>query len=973
MEASLKKILKSVTLELRHLLEGRYDIAGVWQPGDLETRLASIGVRGDRNPRPADELQLTTEDQHARKVVDAYLKLREEAGVPRAEAVAEFLRETAYTWANRLIALRCMESRDLIDSVILQQEAYGGRSLEHHRLAQRQPELCAGEDDGLFGVLDKVFREQAERLPMLFDPQSPGVVLRPSPAAIKDCFGLLSLNSDSLRKYRIRIKEDENANADADAEPPNPFIAPDALGWTYQYWNTEEKDRVFETVRTVKGAKISGADIVPATQLYTEDYMVKFLVQNSLGAIWMGLHPESRLSDGWVYYVRDADRAPPADPKPVREITFLDPACGSGHFLLEAFDLFYAMYEGEGNLSEPAEICNAILTQNLFGIDIDARAVQIAEAALWMKAADRVFDYSGAATNLVAATASHLKGPAWEEFLSGFEREPSVARVLRKFAKSMEHIDEIGSLARPAEDLREIIRDEHVTWERQIRARQEANYLFPEMTAEALSDQLPFHEISDSDFGDRLFFRATAGIDAFTERARASGEFEDQLLGTETRSGFRLVELLSRKYDVVAANPPYMTVYSMGDRLREWLTVAFPGTYYDLYSAFLQRGVELAGHGGSIAFVAQSSFLTIRNYTSLRTLLLESAVPAVVADLGTGAFSEITGAKVNVLLYVGCGTDTNLPACFLDLREATDKGEGLSSSTGLARVHRVVPNTFTRIPRSPFIYSMPESLRHLLSADDSFRQHGQAYLGLKTANNAKYCRMAWETPNSGRTARRWKPLVSETNSWPYYCDSFACVSFREADIAYFREHVSAQIYNKSLWDRPGLTFGAAAGRGFDVKVLDEGVMVLNSSNLILLDDVNDRDFLVGVLNSTLFRVLMNLLNPTINNTPGDVHRLPWPSVTKHARKCIEESVTSICKAIATLRATETESAIYEFQLGNGGSLAIRAEHELALLWEAQRRMIRAKADIERAVADNLLMSRDDLDFILGWTESHLVT
>src|SRR5271157_5147226 len=167
MDAELKKTLKAVTLELRHLLEGRYDSAGKWKPGDLEQRLAAIGVRRDRASVPVDELRhLAPEDRQARKVVDAYLKLRQEAGVERSDAVAEFVRETAYTWANRLLALRCMEARELIDSVILQQEAYGGRSLEHHRLAQRHPELCSGDDDGLFAVLEKVFREQAARRPM---------------------------------------------------------------------------------------------------------------------------------------------------------------------------------------------------------------------------------------------------------------------------------------------------------------------------------------------------------------------------------------------------------------------------------------------------------------------------------------------------------------------------------------------------------------------------------------------------------------------------------------------------------------------------------------------------------------------------------------------------------------------------------------------------------------------------------------
>ena len=187
----------------------------------------------------------TTEDRQARKVVDAYLKLREEAGVERSDAVAEFIRETAYTWANRLMALRCMEARELIDTVILQQEAYGGRSLEHHRLAQRHRSCAQGEDDGLFAVLDKVFREQTGAAADAVRSAGPGIASGRRAAAIKDCFGLLSLTADVLRKYRIRIKEDETANADA--EPPIPFIAPDALGWTYQYWNTEEKDRVFET------------------------------------------------------------------------------------------------------------------------------------------------------------------------------------------------------------------------------------------------------------------------------------------------------------------------------------------------------------------------------------------------------------------------------------------------------------------------------------------------------------------------------------------------------------------------------------------------------------------------------------------------------------------------------------------------------------------------------------------------------
>ena len=695
MDAQHKKVLKSISLELRHLLEGSYDAAGQWYPGDLEQRLAGIGVRRDREPVGVDELShLPPADQKARQVVDAYLQLRAEAGVAREEAVAEFVRETAYTWANRLLALRCMEARELIDEVILQKAAYGGRSLEHHRLAQRQPELCTGEDDGLLAVLDRVFAEQTRHLPMLFDPESPGVALRPSAAAIKRCVTLLS-ESQKVGDQTIDTTE--------------VFRAADAFGWAYQYWNTEEKDLVFENVRTKKGAKIEGADIIPATQLYTEPYMVKFLVQNSLGATWMGMHPESQLAENWEYYVRDADRVErnsfrsPNDTasssenernefrstkKPVAEITFLDPACGSGHFLIEAFDLFYEMYEDEGLLTDPDAICRSILENNLYGIDIDARAVQIAEVALWMKAAERAFGFEGKPANLVAAVTSHLKGPLWKEFLAGFDQEPSIGRVLRQFGHAMEHIDQLGSLARPDEELREIVKEEHDLWERQIRVRRDANFLFSEMTADALSGQLPFREMTEEEFGEHMLDRARAAIHVFSEQARQAGTFHDQFLGHEVSAGFKLLNVLSRRYDVVAANPPYMGSKNMGPVLRKYVERHYAAGKRDLYAAFILRCLDLAAIDrnsfrspecntversefrstscGRVAMVTQQSWMFLRSFAELRAVdqdqlerlpsdafrgLLRDATLETLAHLGPSAFGEISGEVVNTVLF----------------------------------------------------------------------------------------------------------------------------------------------------------------------------------------------------------------------------------------------------------------------------------------------------------------------------------
>jgi nucleotide-binding universal stress UspA family protein/SAM-dependent methyltransferase len=945
MEPALKKTLKSVTLALRHLLEGHFDTTGTWYPGDLEDRLASIGVRRDRAPRPLNELALTSEDQHARKVVDAYLKLREETGVNHNDAVVEFLRETAYTWANRLIALRCMESRELIDPVILQQDAYGGRSLEHHRLAQRQPELCAGEDDGLFAVLDKVFREQTQRLPMLFNPQAPGIALRPSPAAIKDCFGFLSLNVDTLQKNRIRIREDENALPDA--EPPNPFVAPDALGWTYQYWNTEEKDRVFEKVRTVKGTKIAGADIVPATQLYTEDYMVKFLVQNSLGATWMAMHPDSTLSEHWEYYVRDADRAPVVT-KPVRAITFLDPACGSGHFLIEAFDLYFAMYQAEGELTEPEDICTAILTQNLFGIDIDARAVQIAEAALWMKAAERSFDYSGAATNLVAATASHLKGPAWEEFLASFTKEPSIGRVLGKFAHTMEHIDEIGSLARPAEDLQAIIHKEHATWEQQVREQKEANFLFPEMRIEALSGQLEFNEISDEEFGDRLFYRARAGIDTFTEKARESGEFDDQMLASETRAGFRLVDLLSRKYDVVAANPPFMGNKTMAPIVKNHLNRYSKDARGELYVAFVERCLELARPESILGFVTQQGWMFSSGLSKFRGAGAEEGSSSgflrrvsivSLAHLGPGGFSEISGEVVNTVLVTVTATPSSSESHFVAIRavEAADplgKAELLLSNSVGPRF--LVPQqVLLTLPGAPVAYWLDPQCFDLLASGNRVEKFAQVVPGLKTGNDSRFLRFHWEAPYRGN-ATNWVPYSKGGSGYAkWYGQTEYCLDWRNEKIPYRQYRDSRQPYCW-LYRTTGFTFSAASKGALGVRALSAGAIFgAKGPGVFPIDGC----WIVALLNSRLCSYFVRAMAVGLDILVENVRALPAKPATDTFRQLLEGLG---CTAIRLKRTVESSNPL-DREFFSPAQFLSRASSDL--------RRLECEGEIERAVAE----------------------
>ena len=395
-DAARRKGLRSVVLELRTLLEGHRAPGGRWEPGDLEQQLGELGVGREGQPQSGSALgALRAEQRRARAVLEASLRERAAGGLSPQAAVSGLVGEAAYGWANRLLALRCLEARGLIDEVIVQREAYAGRSLEHHRVGRRSPDRCQGEDDGLTAVLLEAFAAQARRLPRVFDPAEPALALRPSAPVLRRCVGLLG--------GTLLTRTGERLDAAAPASP-------DALGWAYQYWNADERAAVLEALRTDRGAKIEGARLVAATQLYTEPYMVQFLVQNALGGRWLAMVPDSPLAERWPLLVREVDR-PRLAPKPLDELRVIDPACGSGHFLTAAFDLLYDMHHEQAPGRDPVEICRIILERNLCGIDLDARAVQLAEAALWMKAAERGVELSQARPRLVAA--SRELGSLW--------------------------------------------------------------------------------------------------------------------------------------------------------------------------------------------------------------------------------------------------------------------------------------------------------------------------------------------------------------------------------------------------------------------------------------------------------------------------------------------------------------------------------------------------------------------------------
>jgi len=837
MEAEQKKILKPLVLALRHLLEGRYDEHGAWQGGDLEARMNSLGVWWDRDPIPVDEVTYQSkEDQHARKVIDAYLKLRNEAGIKRREAIEEYVRETAYTWANRLLILRCMEARDLIDpQVVLTKEVYGGRSQAHNRLVQQYPERCRGLDGGLFAMLEEAFAQHAKHLPLLFDPKAPGVALRPSVAAIKKCIGLLS-GTESL-----------NGNGSATDEV---FAAPDALGWAYQYWNTEEKDRVFEKVRTKK-VKIQGADIISATQLYTEPYMVKFLVQNSLGATWMGMYPDSNLLEEWEYYVKDADRAP-VRKKNVENITFLDPACGSGHFLIEAFDLFFQMYKAEGKYTDEETICKKILTRNLYGIDIDERAVQIARAALWMRAAERVFDFKGTPKNIIATNIRLPKGKDHlKEFLAKHPEDAPLEPALETIFEGLAHADELGSLLQIEEPV-----------ERELRHLRERLGGQTTLSTGGLTGQTSFTgPMTDEDWEAWKDGVVERLADHFKEEAEAAN-LVNAFFSQNAGKGVRLFELLSKRYDVVAANPPYMGSGNMAAMTKNYIQTQYVDGKHDLYSAFILRNILLSAKNGKIAMVTQQSWLFLRSFANLRAhnenMLLKSDKSSfkgvlrqtnfeTLVHLGPRAFNEISGEVVNSILFILSNNTPTLNHTISSIR--TYESQGVQNKELKVRrdcksiLFKTCQLSLLSVPESPVLYFWSTSDLEILQGNIRLGEYLSAKHGLSTCCNDRFLRWNWEV--NSQITNRWNPYVKGGGyrKWTgleyYYVDWEHDGERIKNSIVekypYLKGNYGFVVTNEETYKKRGLTFTQMCSGSLGVRLLENSIYDVKSEGLFKLE------------------------------------------------------------------------------------------------------------------------------------------
>jgi hypothetical protein len=850
--------LRTFTLWARALL--------TQEAGDLLQQVYRLDVQtGARLPIPQGHLlESSAQAQTIRKRIEKLLEDEVDAGLKREEAVARLIKETAFTHLNRLVAFKLMEARGLIRSPLARRHEANGFKM--WLAARPEEETLYNQGDGPndrdgFGDAprDRAYRhfllwqcgELSREVQVLFDQNNMPSLLFPRPGVLKELID--GLNAEER-------KDDWAAGNEA------------TVGWVYQYFNAEEKAAAFDKVFKKK-KKFEKDDLPAATQIFTPRWVVRFLVENSLGRLWLSMHQDSGLGERCAYLAPLPGGPPASAMKPVREIRVLDPATGTMHFGLVAFDLLAQMYREElAHAGEPGwpthpsvatelEIPAAILANNLFGIDIDLRAVQLAALALYLKAKGANKQATLTESNLACADVAIFRGQHLTKISSEMAMPRGITRELFvKFRDSLEEASMMGSLVR-----------------------------------------------LDKHFQNFESGQLRQSIDAYVEKKRAEG-IDESYFANEAGKGIRLLNVLERRYDVVCTNPPYLSNRNMNPAMGDFMKRNYKKSKGDLYSAFIERCAELLAPEGRLAMITQQSFMFISSFEDLRELLLGAIAIESMAHVGPRAFAEVTGEKVNTTAFVLRREHLEMErreargVYFRLVKEPDAESKRIAVEQALARHQVGQPDSrlyeyrqgdFTAIPGSPWVYWITPGLRHLFESLKGLGETAEPRQGLATADNFRFLKFWWEIgkqrirfgcqsqTESLSSGESWYPYMKGGSFLRWYGNQEYVINYghngRElkawADPLYGNSGWSRIIKSPDFYFRRGVTWTDLTTGKFSARLSPGGFVFDVSGSSVFPTDV---ELVLAVMNSTFANYALKLINPTVHVQVGDLRRLPLP-------------------------------------------------------------------------------------------------
>ena len=655
------------------------------------------------------------------------------------------------------------------------------------------------------------------------------------------------------------------------------------IGWLYQFYISEKKDEVFAALK--KNKKITPENIPAATQLFTPHWIVRYLVENSLGRLWMLNRPQSKLIDRMDYYIKpegsneqgvmsneqgvmsneqgvmsnehgvmsneqgvmsneqgelithysllSTDYLKISSPE---EIKICDPACGSGHMLTYAFDLLYAIYEEEGY--QPTEIPEKILTQNLYGIEIDERAGTLAAFALTMKARawQKRFFRKLVQPNICVLEPIRFEDGELKDYLDFVGRD-LFTEPLRETLHQFKEADNFGSLIRPA------VTD--------------------------VGDVLALLE--ERDVGGQLFLHQT----------------HQKVLRV-----LRQADYLSPKYHIAIANPPYMGERNMNSRLGVWIKDNYPNSKADLFSVFIERNLHLTAKHGFVTMITMQSWMFLSSYEKIRSLILSNSIGSMI-HIGYNTFPELNTKVAQGTAFVILKSSKDWPGIYYNLNDAepsSDKEQVFLTKLSSQDFYKVNVSTLKLIPGSPISYWMPEQLRDSFATKRPLKETGDTRQGMATSDNDRflklwhevsYERIAFNCKNGADNSHViWVPYNKggETRKWwgnqewiVYWKDNGADV------VGYARDKYGSPtrtIKSMSEYFKPSISWSKVSWLSA-FRYFPSGFIFDVAGCSVFLKKTSDLKVLLSFLNSKVAEVMLNAISPTLNYEAGHVARLPF--------------------------------------------------------------------------------------------------
>ena len=790
------------------------------------------------------KLVLAENSAARRESTEAIKKLEEAIKGHGKEQVIE---RVAYIWFNRFCALRFMDvNRYTRIGVVSPAEG------------QFQPEILA---EAKMGHIDEemVHDKVRQQIFALLDGKAPsrdpqGEAYRLLVVAACNFWNkAMPFLFQRIDDFTELLMPDDLLSGNSILAYTREAMTPDAcedvevIGWLYQFYISEKKDEVFDGLK--KNKKITPENIPAATQLFTPHWIVRYLVENSLGRLWLLNRPGSKLVEQMDYYIKpeqaETDFLRISKPE---EIKICDPACGSGHMLTYAFDLLYAIYEEEGY--EPAEIPEKILTHNLYGIEIDERAGELAAFALTMKARakQRRFFNKGVKPNICVLENVHFAEGELKSYMDFVGRDLFTA-PLQTTLRQFEEADNFGSLIRP--------------------------------------------DVTDVD-----------GMLRILESKNVSGQLFISMTHQKVLQALRQADYLCPKYHVVIANPPYMGGKGMNGRLKVFLQDYYPDYKSDLFSAFVVRCSELGTEYSNIGIMSPNVWMYIASHERLRTLLTESRALYSLVELPLTGFK---GATVQICAYnFSNKRSPNLQGGYIRLVDFKGADEEMAALTKEAIrnndcgwFHRASVRDFWTIPGSPIAYWVSNKEIGAYASNQLLGNACYPRKGLDTGENDKFLRLwhevsltkscldnsdhsrVWFPYNKGGDFRRWYGNREYLINWQN--DGF------EIKQRLNWNSKKPTIRNADYYFREGFAWTTISSGGFSARYSPPGALFDNGGCTIFADSALMT--IGGFVNTKIMSRHLEFLSPTLNFQPGDISRAPFPRELLSVKTPTQECVT----------------------------------------------------------------------------------